>query len=292
MGASFPTRESVLERTGEGEYADSRGGTIRESTDLHPSLFVRYGGADAAELRARARRRLAAALRSRSVHGAGRLTGKELDALVDGAHGPDVEQTGPEPASMTSRRASGRHVRRRDHHTLLAGQPLRLADGEEALDLRRHPADSLNLAVLVDRAGDCDALVERQTSERREERVQLGRRGGITLDLVVGLLEGDRRADRERLLVWVGRPGSRRGSGSPWSGSGQTTRSRARYSGREPRPSGTLRAHPGRAPERVVAEVVDGEPVPRGRRACRSSSITSVCSRTSCWMRSSTRLER
>ena len=43
----------------------------------------------------------------------------------------------------------------------------------------------LNLAMLIDRAGDRNALAQRETSERREQRVQL--------DLVVGLLEGDGR---------------------------------------------------------------------------------------------------
>jgi hypothetical protein len=131
------------------------------------------------------------------------VPGKEFDALVDGAHGPDVEQAGPDGIDHLLVEHQVRHVRCRDDDALFSGQPLRLADGEEALDLGRNPTDSLNFAVLIDRAGHCNALAERHISERRKERVQLGRRGGITLDLVVGLLEGDSRAERERILLAV-----------------------------------------------------------------------------------------
>ena len=45
---------------------------------------------------------------------------------------------------------------------LPAGQPAGLAGREEALDLAVYAADGLDVAVLVDRAGDGDALVERE----------------------------------------------------------------------------------------------------------------------------------
>ena len=48
----------------------------------------------------------------------------------------------------------------RDDDALRAGQPLFLADVEEALDLVCCAADGLDLAVLVDRTGDGDALAD------------------------------------------------------------------------------------------------------------------------------------
>jgi len=51
-----------------------------------------------------------------------------------------------------------RHVRCRDDDALFAGQPLRLAGSEEAFDLGCNAANGLNLAVLIDRAGDRDPL--------------------------------------------------------------------------------------------------------------------------------------
>ena len=46
------------------------------------------------------------------------------------------------------------HVCRRYHHPLLAGEPPRPTDVEEALDLLIDPADRLNLAALIHRTRD------------------------------------------------------------------------------------------------------------------------------------------
>ena len=44
--------------------------------------------------------------------------------------------------------------------------------------------------MLVDRPGDRDVLPERSFGELGQERVQLGACGGVTVDVLVGLLEG------------------------------------------------------------------------------------------------------
>ena len=74
----------------------------------------------------------------------------------------------------------------------------------EALDLPGDPSDRLDPAVLVDRAGDRHALFDWDLREGREERDQLGCGGGVALDLVVGLLERERRSQGQgRLRAYV-----------------------------------------------------------------------------------------
>ncbi len=80
-----------------------------------------------------------------------------------------------------------------DDDALGPGQALGLADLEESLDLLVDSADGLDLAFLIERAGDGDVLAEGQAREAREDGVDLGRGGAVAVDAAVGLLEGERR---------------------------------------------------------------------------------------------------
>ena len=93
-----------------------------------------------------------------------------------------------------------RHVRRRDEHALVAGQPPRAAQVEEPLDLLVHAPDGLHASELIDRARHRERLSNGDLGDRGEERVELRRRGAVPLDARVGLLEHERRRERERLL--------------------------------------------------------------------------------------------
>ena len=88
----------------------------------------------------------------------------------------------------------------RDQHALLAGEPARAANVEEALDLMVGAADGLHLAGLVDRAGDRQRLPDRHSRQSRKQRVKLGRRGAVAVDAAIGLLEHQRRAHGQRLI--------------------------------------------------------------------------------------------
>ena len=80
-------------------------------------------------------------------------------------------------------------VRAGDHYALVAGQPAHPADVVEPLDLRGGATDRLDVAQLVDRPGDRDALVDGDLREGREEGVELRRGGRVPVDVVVELLE-------------------------------------------------------------------------------------------------------
>src|SRR5581483_10195496 len=137
----------------------------------------------------------------------------------------------------------------------------RPARGEEALDLPGHAADGLDVAVLVDRARHRDPLVERQAGEGGEERVQLGRRGGVALDLVVGLLERQRGRERERPLLPVGRGEVARQDEDALRVDRPGELDLALDARDLPAAHRDPGAHPGREAEAVVAEVDDREPV-------------------------------
>ena len=87
-------------------------------------------------------------------------------------------------------------VRAREHDALPAVQAARAAELEEAFDLRAHAADRLDLAELVDAAGDGDALIDRHLGERREDAEELARRRAVAVDLAVALLERDLRLEQ------------------------------------------------------------------------------------------------
>ena len=86
----------------------------------------------------------------------------------------------------------------RDDDALIAGQTRQAAGVEEPLDLLVDPADRLNLAMLIDRAGHGETLFDRRLCKRREQREQLGGRGAVSVDPAVGLLEDDAGAKRQR----------------------------------------------------------------------------------------------
>jgi hypothetical protein len=101
---------------------------------------------------------LSAGKRPSAVALAGRLAGQDFDALVDAGDRDRPEAAGGAGLDHVLAQHQVLDVGDRDQHALLAGQPARAADVEEALDLLVDPADRLHLAVLVDRAGDRERL--------------------------------------------------------------------------------------------------------------------------------------
>src|SRR5205814_5582518 len=77
------------------------------------------------------------------------------------------------------------------------GQTRQPAGIEEALDLLVDPADRLDLAMLIDRAGHGETLFDRRLCKRREQREQLGGRGAVAIDPAVGLLKDEAGAERQ-----------------------------------------------------------------------------------------------
>src|SRR5690606_9899764 len=89
---------------------------------------------------------------------AGWVAGQQFDPFVDRPHGPDMEAPVAHRLDHLVVEHQVLNVGRRDDHPLAPGESGRLADLVVAFDLLRHPADRLDLAVLVDRAGDGDSL--------------------------------------------------------------------------------------------------------------------------------------
>ena len=77
----------------------------------------------------------------------------------------------------------------------------RLASVEESLDLLIDTADCLDLAALIDRTSDCEALLDWRLGQGREQREQLGGRRAVAIDAQL------RRGDRiyRRLQEEIGR---------------------------------------------------------------------------------------
>ncbi len=94
-----------------------------------------------------------------------------------------------------------RQVRARHEHALRAREAARLAQVEEALDLRAHAADRLHLAELVHAARHGDALVDPHVGEGAEDREELARARAVAVDLAVALLERELRAEAQRPLL-------------------------------------------------------------------------------------------
>src|SRR3990170_660562 len=93
------------------------------------------------------------------------------------------------------------HISLRYYDALRPGQPLCLADLEEALDLLVHPAYGLDLSPLVHGAGHCYSLVKRLPGQARVEGVNFSTGRAVAFYLLVQLLEGYRRRERERELL-------------------------------------------------------------------------------------------
>ncbi len=77
----------------------------------------------------------------------------------------------------------------RQDNTLGAGKALVLADLEEAGDLFVNTANSLDVALLVDRACDANVLPHRDVGDSTQESNYLGSRGTVTIDTTIGLFK-------------------------------------------------------------------------------------------------------
>ncbi len=86
---------------------------------------------------------------------------------------------------------------------MILGEAARLADIEKALDLFVHRADRLHLALLADRAGERERLLDRHPADRRKKRAHLGNRCAVAIDARIGLLEGERGGERERRVLQI-----------------------------------------------------------------------------------------
>ena len=82
-------------------------------------------------------------------------------------------------------------------------KPIDAAKVVEALDLLVQAADRLNVALLVDGAGDREVLADGRVGEAREDGAELGERSAVAFDGVVALLEGDAGGEREGLVLGV-----------------------------------------------------------------------------------------
>ena len=76
-----------------------------------------------------------------------------------------------------------RFIGLRKDHTLVSGQPARVAGPEKAFDLVMQAAYHLRLAQLVHRPGNRQILAQRDVAQRREDGADLGERGGIGASL-------------------------------------------------------------------------------------------------------------
>src|SRR5438105_4156584 len=85
----------------------------------------------------------------------------------------------------------------RDQDALVAGQTRQSAGIEKPFDLLVDPADCLDLAMLIDRTGYGEGLLDRRLGQCREQREQLGGRGAVAIDPAIGLLEHQAGAERQ-----------------------------------------------------------------------------------------------
>jgi hypothetical protein len=65
-------------------------------------------------------------------------------------------------------------------------------------DLLIDTTDCLDLAALIDRTSDCEALLDWRLGQGREQREQLGGRRAVAIDPTIGLLEDEACIERER----------------------------------------------------------------------------------------------
>src|SRR3990172_5673946 len=133
----------------------------------------------------------------------GRKSGQDLERLIDGLDGIDLELAGLHRIDYFFPEHQVLYVQLRDDHALVAGEPLALAHGKEPFDLFVHAADGLDLAHLADRTGDGKVLFHRNVGNAGDDGHELGCRRAVSLDLAVALLEGETRRERERLVLRV-----------------------------------------------------------------------------------------
>jgi len=85
-----------------------------------------------------------------------------------------------------------------NNDALVSVKANRLASVEESLYLLVDTADCLDLAALIDRTSDCEALLDSRLGQGREQREQLGGRRAVAIDPTIGLLEDEACIERER----------------------------------------------------------------------------------------------
>src|SRR3990170_2317272 len=135
-----------------------------------------------------------------------RDAGEDLQPLVYRPHRPEVEVSLPHRVDHFLAQHQVAHVLVRDEHALSARETDRLADVVEPFHLFVHAADGLDLAALVHRSGDGNPLVDRRAGQFTEEGVQLGGGSGVTLHLVIALLEGEGRGQAQRPILRISPP--------------------------------------------------------------------------------------
>ena len=123
-----------------------------------------------------------AALRIRS---AGAHPGQQGQHLVDMAGHIDVKLALPGRVAHIGTQHQIPDIAVGDNHTLLTAQATGPADVEKPLDFLIHPADRLHLAMLIDRTGDRQRLVDREVADGRQQRAQFPQRGAVSLDLAI-----------------------------------------------------------------------------------------------------------
>ena len=124
--------------------------------------------------------------------------GQDLHAFVDRRDRVDVELSCRNCIKNFLRQDQGLDVLPGDYHSLSSRKPHLLADREESRDLLVDSADRLDVSELVDRTGDGDLLAYRKFSDGRKQGEELCRRGAVSIDLRIGLLEADSRIHRKR----------------------------------------------------------------------------------------------
>jgi len=99
---------------------------------------------------------------------------KHLDAFIDGPHGMNVKALLPHRIDHILAQHQMLDVGLGNQHALLAGQSAVTADIEKSFDFFIGPADRLDLAVLIDRAGYGQGLADGYLRDRRQQRIQFG----------------------------------------------------------------------------------------------------------------------
>ena len=125
------------------------------------------------------------------VHLARRHTSQDLECLVNGLYRPDVELAGFDCLNEFFAQHYVAHISSGDYNALLAGKALDLAGCKEPLNLPSDPADGLDRAVLIHRAGYRDALAQRHSADAGKQGQQFRAGGAIALDLAVALFKAD-----------------------------------------------------------------------------------------------------
>src|SRR5690606_20676876 len=130
-----------------------------------------------------------------------------------------------------------------------------------AFDLLVDSADCLHFSPLVHRACNGKTLLDGHFGERREQRVKLRRGGAVALDTSVGLLEDERRRQRQWYILGV-TPRKIAPKDHDAFGVQRATKLHLALDIEHPALAHTYPGRdPARAPEREGAELQDGQTV-------------------------------